>query len=126
MSGSFGRLGCSIALALLAGCAATPAPQPPAPAARPSAFSVAGLESVMGRTAAAIEGLLGKPDLDVQEGDARKLQFSSSICVLDAYLYPPAGGAPPVVTYVDARLPDGRDIDRASCVAALTRAPAAR
>ena len=42
--------------------------------------------------------------------------------MLDAYLYPARGGGEPIVTYVDARLPDGRDFDRASCVAALTKA----
>jgi hypothetical protein len=38
---------------------------------------------------------------------------------------PPRSGAEPVVIHVDARLPDGREMDRASCVAALrARAPA--
>jgi hypothetical protein len=52
---------------------------------------------------------------------ARKLQFIGPICVLDAYLYP-KGAREAVATYVDARQPDGRDIDRASCVAALIAA----
>jgi hypothetical protein len=30
-----------------------------------------------------------------------------------------------VVTYIDARLPSGDDIDRASCIAALSRRDAA-
>ena len=68
----------------------------------------------------------GKPDSDVQEGPARKLQFAGPVCILDAYLYPRAGGGEPVVTYLDARQPDGRDFDRASCVAALSRRPEAR
>jgi hypothetical protein len=55
----------------------------------------------------------------VREGGARKLQFSSPVCVMDAYLYPGEQGREAVVTHIDARLPDGRDIDRASCVAAL-------
>ncbi len=46
--------------------------------------------------------------------------------MLDAYLYPPAPGREPVVTHVDARLPSGEDIDRASCVAALSRRKEAR
>jgi hypothetical protein len=111
-------------LLFLAGCVAPPAPQPAVvqrpPPAQPT-YSVLGLESVMGRNARAIEAQLGKPDLDIREASARKLQFSSGICVLDAYLYPPAGGGDPVVTWVDARQPDGRDFDRASCVAALSR-----
>ena len=48
-------------------------------------------------------------------------QFQSGICVLDAYLYPPSPSGEPRVTYLDAREPDGSAIDRASCVAALTR-----
>ena len=63
----------------------------------------------------------GEPELDVREGEGRKLQFAGPICVLDAYLYS-KGHREPVVTYVDARQPDGRDIDRASCVAALIAA----
>jgi hypothetical protein len=43
------------------------------------------------------------------------------VCVLDAYLYPPASGrGEAIVTYIDARRPDGTDFDRASCLAALT------
>lgn len=74
----------------------------------------------MGRNARVLVALLGDPGLDVREGPARKLQFLGPACVLDAYLYPPRGGGEPVVTHVDARMPDGRDIDRASCVAALS------
>ena len=51
----------------------------------------------------------------MREGTARKLQFKEPICVLDAYLYPKGSGEP-IVTYVDARQPDGSPIDRASCV----------
>jgi hypothetical protein len=113
-------------LLILAGCVAPtkPAPAPPAPA--PPTYSVIGLESVMGKSAQLLETQFGRPDLDVREGDARKLQYSSSVCVLDAYLYPPGRGGEPVVTHVDARLPDGRDVDRASCVAALARREEAR
>lgn len=109
---------------LLAGCVpssgAREAPQRPAP--QPSLSNMAGLESVMGRTARILQGQFGTPDLDVREGTARKLQFSSAACVLDVYLYPPARGGDPVVTHIDARLPDGRDIDRSSCIAALHQA----
>ncbi len=74
----------------------------------------------MGKDAAQLTALFGKPDADVTEGPGRKLQFQSAICVLDAYLYGATGhGA--VVTHVDARQPDGRTIDRASCVAAIAR-----
>jgi len=114
-----------LALALpIAACAPTTARQAPAPAVAAPAprYSPLGLESVIGRTAAMIEAGLGKPALDVREGSARKLQFVGPACILDAYLYPPAAGGEPIVTHVDARLPDGRDFDRASCVAALQAA----
>jgi hypothetical protein len=47
--------------------------------------------------------------------------FAGPVCVLDAYLYPPARGGEAVVTYVDARRPTGEAMDRAACVAALVR-----
>nr|WP_066644396.1 hypothetical protein [Sphingomonas sp. CCH16-B10] len=59
----------------------------------------------------------------VGEGVGRKLQFGSGLCVLDTYLYPPNadGSGVPVVKHIDARQRSGGPIDRASCVAALTR-----
>ena len=116
--------------ALVAGCV-SPVRETAAPPARPSVppppvYSTNGLESVMGQSARALVALFGNPDLDVREGPARKLQFLGPACVLDAYLYPPRSGAEPVVTHVDARQPDGRDIDRSSCVAALSRREQAR
>ena len=128
MTKLIGRLAGVALLLLLAGCVASPAPQPsaaPLPPVRPP-VSAAGLETVIGRTAGVLAAQFGKAELDVREGSARKLQFVGPACVLDAYLYPPAGGGEPIVTHVDARLPDGRDIDRASCVAALSRQGAAR
>lgn len=109
----------------LSACAAPVAR--PAPAAAPAApaFTSVGLERVLGQDAAGLVRLFGDADADVREGDARKLQFESGICVLDAYLYP-KDGAEPRVTYLDAREPDGSPIDRASCVAAMTRRRAAR
>lgn len=113
------------ALLLLGGCAAkTDRPAPAverAPPQRVVPYTSTGLENVLGRTARMLEVQFGKPVLDVREGPARKLQFGGAACVLDAYLYPPKGGGEPIVTHIDARLRDGRDLDRASCVAALTR-----
>ena len=110
----------AILLLLLGGCAAAGG-GPVRPPRVPLTYGTAGLERVTGQTAAALTQLFGQPDADVREGTARKLQFQSGICVLDAYLYPPSAGAEPRVTYLDAREPDGSTIDRASCVAALTR-----
>jgi len=109
----------------LAGCVSRPAEAPPVPRAAPVEapvrYSSTGLEAVLGRTARAVTALLGTPGLDVREGTARKLQFLGPTCVLDLYLYPPRAGGEPIVTHIDARLPDGRDMDRSSCVAALSR-----
>lgn len=114
----------ALALAGLAGCVSAPrgAPAVPVPVVQaPPSRSSIGLESVMGHNARALVALFGTPGLDIREGTASKLQFLGPICVLDLYLYPPRRGAEPLVTHVDARLPDGRDMDRASCVAALSR-----
>ncbi|HET9429239.1 MAG TPA: hypothetical protein VFO69_12850 [Allosphingosinicella sp.] len=124
------RLGLPVVTAiLLAGCVSPARDQPrsPTPAQSPAAtYTNLGLEGVMGQTAPTLVRLLGQPDLDVREGPARKLQFLAPACVLDAYLYPRRSGDEAVVTHVDARLPDGRDMDRASCVAALTAQRQAR
>ena len=119
----------ALAALLAAGCVPATAPTPaPAPALPPpTPYTPTGLESVLGSNARALSALFGNPDLDLREGPARKLQFLSPVCVLDAYLYPPREGrGEAVVTHVDARLPDGREMDRSSCVAALSRRREAR
>ena len=127
--------GAILAAALLASACAPRATQEVAPASRPRTpaaagpppmRAVAGLEAALGRTAAQLSARFGAPALDIREGTARKLQFEGPACVLDAYLYPPAAGGEPIVTHIDARLPDGRDFDRASCVAALGAARGVR
>jgi len=96
------------------------APRPVLP--RPQVQVLPGLEGVIGVTGSDLERQFGPARLDVLEGDARKLQFASSACVLDVFLYPAAAGREPQATYVDARRPsDGRDVDRAACVAALRK-----
>lgn len=113
-----------IPLGLLAACGpGTPTPVLTPP---PVVRSEAGLDRVLGRDARALIALFGTPNQDVREGTARKLQYASGVCVMDAYLYPPAPGREAVVTHVDARLPNGEDIDRASCIAALSRRREAR
>jgi len=93
-----------------------------APPPRPKVFAAPGLEGVIGAGTDDLVRQFGPARLDVWEGDARKLQFNGSACVLDVYLYPPATGAAPEATFVDARrASDGQDVDRASCVAALKR-----
>jgi len=105
----------------LAACVST---GPVAPSSTPVTYdntlkNVQGLESVMGKSAGHLMRLFGKPRLDVAEPPARKLQFSSGACILDAYLYPPQNGGEQRVTHIDARRSDGAEVDRASCVNAL-------
>lgn len=128
---------CSLAM-LLAACggtvASTPRPpkrtsavppvrQPTRTAPRDPQFqAMPGLEDVIGATQNQLVRQFGQPRLDVWEGDARKLQFTGTPCVLDIYLYPTTGSREPKATYVDARrASDGQDVDRAACVAALKR-----
>lgn len=80
---------------------------------------VPGIEGVIGAGESELVRQFGPPRLDVWEGDARKLQFSALPCVLDVFLYPAAGGDRRA-TYVEARRStDGREVDRAACIAAL-------
>jgi len=113
---------------MLSACASVPvSTAPPVAVTRSPPMLKTGLERVLGQTPRGLVALFGDADQDVREAQgARRLQFAGPICILDAYLYPPSDNAEPQVTYVDARQPDGRDIDRASCVAALTRRKAAR
>lgn len=133
------RLAVLALIPLLAACGGSgsgtvksaPAPQRPAavivrpPVHRPPPSAqvqmVPGLEGVIGASADELVRQFGPARLDDIEGDARKLQFAGTPCVMDVYLYPAARGGDPRATYVDARRSDGRDVDRAACVAALRR-----
>lgn len=111
-------------LTLLAACggATSAVEQRPAtfiPAVQAKAAT--GLDRVMGKNANTLVSLFGPAAQDVREETSRKLQFSGSACILDAYLYPPSKGREPVVTYLSARVADGRDADKTSCVAALAK-----
>lgn len=124
------RIAAILPLVAVSACAAVPtAPPPPLAVTRSPPMLPTGLDRVLGQTAHGLTSLFGEANQDVREAQgARRLQFSGPICILDAYLYPPKGNesAEATVSYVDARQPDGRDIDRASCVAALTRRKEAR
>ena len=86
----------------------------------PEVQRVAGLEGVLHKDADGLARLFGRPRLEVREGDARKLQFAGSACVLDVFLYPMRTGSEPVATYVEARrASDGQEVDRVACVQAL-------
>ena len=82
--------------------------------------SLPGLEGVIGSSASELVRQFGQPRLDVSEGDARKLQYVGTACVLDIFLYPAQAGREPQATYVEARRSsDGKDVDRASCISVL-------
>jgi hypothetical protein len=120
-------LGIPPALFLAACGAGNPPPierAAPIPVPQPG---MAAMTGVMGQSAAGLIAQFGKPLLDVTEGPARKLQFGSGICVLDAYLYPPRSGrGDPVVTFAETRQRDGSPIDQSSCAAAIRAAQTRR
>lgn len=100
------------------------APLPPRVAGfrTPQIMQERGLEPVIRTNAATLQQMFGTAQLDVREGDMRKLQFSASACVLDVFLYPLAPGREPVATWVEARrASDGAAVDRGACVASLRR-----
>ena len=101
--------------------ASVPVRTPVRTAPPPARLQVApGLEGVIGQGAGELERQFGPARLDVLEGDARKLQFSATACVLDVFLYPQATGRELQATYVEARrASDGQEVDRAACIAAL-------
>ena len=101
---------------------ATPTPQAGSFRA-PVVQNERGLESVIGKGASALTQRFGKARLDLSEGDARKLQFSSNDCVLDIFLYPLRDNTVPVATHVEARQRvGGAATDRARCIAEVERA----
>lgn len=130
-----------VAAMLVTGCASAvplprpvatvpPAPQAAGPVVAPSSRSfiaptimrLPGLESVIGADPRRLAEIFGPARLTVPEGDALKLQFAGTACVLDVFLYPLRPGGPPAATHVEARRPsDGQGVDRAGCVAALKR-----
>jgi hypothetical protein len=116
--------------ALLAGCAGGSRPAAPRPAiatvkARssivvvPQVMAGQGLGGVIGSPGGALTSRFGTPRIDLVEGDARKLQFAGSACVLDIYLYPAAAApaAEPTATHIEARLRQGgAPADPSACI----------
>lgn len=111
----------TLALTLLLAACATRPQQPVVEQPKPVAAAPAKpRNNIVGLSASELVGHFGNPALQVREGVGLKLQFRSSRCVLDAYLYPPeSGSGVPRVTYVDTRLPSGAAADQAACISAL-------
>lgn len=120
----------TLLLGACAGGSGTPAPRGPAVAAPvrsnivmvPEVMASAGLEGVIGSPAAALTRRFGSPRIDLVEGDARKLQFAGSQCVLDIFLYPVAASTEPTATHVEARLRmGGAAADAGACIREVER-----
>lgn len=106
-------------LLTVAACSQAPPLAPVPPALPRFAPPPPGLARILGRDAATVTALLGKPSLDRREGPARLLQFVRPPCVIDVFLYPDAGTEPTVRT-ATARRPDGSRIDAGMCLRLLT------
>ena len=108
------------ALLLLAGCETvpeqTPTPQPITP--RP-VQPAPQRNDLVGMSASQLVQIFGPAALQIREGSSLKMQFRSRSCVLDAFLYPSAGGER--VTYVEARLPNGAATNAQGCYDTLKR-----
>ncbi|HKN41394.1 MAG TPA: hypothetical protein VJV87_00715 [Sphingomicrobium sp.] len=105
-------------LIILSAAACAPRPEP-APAPAPTSPGQAEHRSINGMTAHELTQLFGRPRLQIVEGEGTKLQFAGPNCVLDVYLYPPAGGGTPRATLIEARNSQGNDVNAQSCAAAI-------
>jgi hypothetical protein len=85
------------------------------PPIMPMASQYGKAQGLIGADARRLVELLGQPRLDIKDRTVRKMQFMPGRCVIDAYLYAPAQGREPLVTYIDTRLPTGEDVDIAVC-----------
>ena len=106
---------------LLAGCTTTtsvPVITPDRPASVSAPAQPGGL---IGLDANTLATRLGRPRLQVREGDGTKLQFAGGTCLLDAYLYPATSGGAPRVTHIDTRNREGRSVAQAGCIAMIER-----
>ena len=108
-----------LALTLLgaAGCAQVPKQAEPTPVT-PVVPQPREAGTLIGLTGAELVGRFGRPELQIREGNSLKIQFRSSRCVLDAFLYPGAG-AQYRVTHVEARAPSGIEIAQPACISEL-------
>ncbi len=111
---------------VLAACTTAPQPAGPvnaAPVARPQPQSPPQRGSLIGLSVDELAARFGRPSFQVREGPGLKLQWAVPACVLDAFLYPPPGGAGSArVSYAEARRPDGNPTDQAGCIAAIDAA----
>jgi hypothetical protein len=115
----------ALAALFVAGCATAPEQPQPEPQPRPIPVRpeppLRG--DLIGMTAGELVQRLGRPALQIREGQSLKLQFRGAACILDAYLYSPGDASGPErVAHVDARLSSGAETDPRICVATMSRA----
>ena len=104
---------------LVAGCATRPETPPPVVQQPvPATPMPRAPTQLAGLTIHEVVQHLGRPALQIQEGNSLKLQFRNSYCVLDAYFYPSTGNQLRV-THVDTRTPSGSGVGQAACISAL-------
>ena len=112
-----------LAVLLLAAWSTTPRPVR-APAVAPVTAQPPVVRSgLTGLTQTELQQRFGMPSFTLREGSGLQLQWQNGACVLDAYLYPPAGGSgTAVVAHVDARRPgSGESVPVEGCAAGLVR-----
>lgn len=112
------------AILILGGCGAGSGtmtrPLPGLPAAPRAATPAA--SALVGADARSLSRQFGKPRLDIRDPTAHKLQYANDRCVLDVYLYPPGENREPLVTFAEARSPQGTAVDTGACAKTLREA----
>ena len=86
----------------------------------PPAARVA-VERLMGANEGTLHNLLGPHQFRRRDPPARLLRYRVKVCLLDLFLYPGEGGELRV-THVEARGPDGKDIEIAPCLDSIVEA----
>lgn len=100
----------ALGLLALAGCMQTAAVE------RGGPIDPVNPETLMGRAPAAVLSDLGEPELRRREPPVEVWQYRSDDCVFDVFFDRPAGGAPPVVVYWEARSRDSGPTDAPRCL----------
>lgn len=102
-------LGIGTTVLLLAACASEPRPDEAARPVSPEVARLAALRGpvhLVGMRADAVEALLGRPDLERQEREARYRRYDVDGCALDLYLYEAPSNGTPKVAWFEVRPAD--------------------